>query len=212
MTLDMLLVGYNLFMGWSVCLIFNIQWSLSPGENWAVVTSPWTHHQTWWTLVSDRATGGLEITDQTPPFELSWSIVFDRIVASSSCVASFFTNVIGLVICSIWKDHSMTLTFVFYTLTFLWWITGLTSIEKSFISYIDMSWPPSLSGEWWSERTWGWLCVSSSLKLQSRPEVTLNQSDTCSDFIESTIVLIWCEFDIFHYLCLNLSWLKKYLS
>jgi hypothetical protein len=199
-------------MGWSACLIFNIQCPPSSGENWDVVTSHWTHHQTWWTSVPDQATGGLQITDRTPPFEPSWSSVFDRIVASSSCVAFFFTNVTGLVMCSIWKDHPMTSIFVLYALKFLWWIIGLPSIEKSFISCIALSWLPSFSGEWWSEWTWSWLCASSSLKLQSCPEVTRNQSDTCSDFIKSTIVLIWCEFDILHYLCLNLSWLKKNLS
>jgi hypothetical protein len=184
----------------------------SPGENWGIVTSLWTRHQIWWTSVPDRAIGGLEITDRMPSFEPSWSIVFDRIVASSSCVPSFFTDVVRLVMCSISKDHHMALIFVFYALKFLWWITKLTSIEKFFISCIDLSWLSSFSGEWWSERAWSQLCASSSLKLQSRPEVTQNQSNTCSDFIKSTIDLIWCEFDILHYLCLNLSWLKKNLS
>jgi hypothetical protein len=199
-------------MGWSACLIFDIQWPPSSSQNWGVITSPWTRHQIWWTLVLDRATGGLEIIDQTPPFEPSWSTVFDRIVDSSSCVASFFTDVAGLVMCSIWKDHSISLIFVFYALKFLWWITGLPSIKKSFISYIVLSLFPSFSGEWWSERVWSRLRASLRLKLQSCPKVTQNQSDTRSDFIESIIVLIWCEFDILHYLCLNLSWLKKNLS
>jgi hypothetical protein len=132
MTFDMLLVGPNLFMSWSACLIFDIQCPPSLGENWGVVTRPWIRHQTWWTSVPDRATGGLEITDRTPPFEPSWSTVFDRIVSSSSCVASFFTDVAGLVMCSIWKDHPMTLIFVFYALKLLWWITGLPSIKKIF--------------------------------------------------------------------------------
>jgi hypothetical protein len=212
MTIDMLLVGPNLFMSWSAYLIFDIQCPPSLGENWGVVTSPWTRHQIWWTSVPDRATGGLKITDWTSPFEPSWSTIFDRIVASSFCVASFFTDVAGLVMCSIWKDQPMTSIFVFYTLKFLWWITELPSTEKSFISCIDLSWHPSFSGEWWSKRAWSRLCASSSLKLQSCLEVTWNQSHTCSDFIESTIALIWCEFDIIHYLCLNLSWLKKNLS
>jgi hypothetical protein len=177
MTLDMLLVESNIFMGCSVCLIFDIQWSPNSGENWGVATSPWTRHQTWWTSVPDQATGGLEITDQTPPFEPNWSTVFDRIVASSSRVASFFTDVTWLIMCSIWKDHPMALIFVFYALKFLWWITRLPSIEKSFIFYIDMSWLPSFSGEWWSERVCSWLCASSTLKLQSCHEVTRNQSD-----------------------------------
>jgi hypothetical protein len=111
--------------GWS--LIFSAP---SSGENWGVVTTPWTRHQTWWTSVPDQATGGLKITDRTPPFEPSWSTVFDKIVASSSCVASFFTDVTWLVMCSIWKDHHMTSIFVFHALKFLWWITGLPSIEK----------------------------------------------------------------------------------
>jgi hypothetical protein len=131
MTLDMLLVGTNLFMGWSVCLIFDIQWAPSSGENWDVITSPWTRHQTRWTSVPDRAIGGLEITDRMPPFEPSWSTVFDTIVASFSCVTSFFTDVTGLVICSIWKDYSMTSIFIFYALKFLWWITELSSIKKN---------------------------------------------------------------------------------
>jgi hypothetical protein len=184
----------------------------SSGENWGVVTSPWTHHQTWRTSVPDRATGELKITNQTPLFEPSWSTVFNRIVASSSCVASFFTDVAELVMCSIWKDHPMALIFVFYTLKFLWWIIVLPSIKKSFISCIDLSWLPSFSGEWWSEWAWSQLFASSGLKPQSCPEVTRNQSDTGSDFIESIITLIWCEFDILHYLCLNLSWLNKNLS
>jgi hypothetical protein len=199
-------------MDWSAYLIFDIQCPPSSGENWGVSTSPWTYHQTWWTSAPDRATSGLEITDRMPPFEPSWSTVFDRIVASSSCVASFFTDVAGLVMCSISKDHSMVSIFVFHALKFLWWITGLPSIKKSFISCIALSWLSSFSGEWWSERAWSRLCASSSLKLQSWLEVTRNQSDTCSDFIESPIALIWCEFDILHYLCLNLSWLKKNLS
>jgi hypothetical protein len=37
---------------------------------------------------------------------------------------------------------------------------------------MDLSWLPSFSGEWWSERAWSRLCASSSLKLQSCPEVT----------------------------------------
>jgi hypothetical protein len=184
----------------------------SSGENWGVVTIPWTRHQTWWTSVPDRSTGGIKILDRTPPFEPSWLTVFDRIVNSSSCVASFFTDVAGLVMCLIWKDHPIDSIFVFYALKFLWWITGLPSIEKSFISCIDMSWLLSFSGEWRSERAWSRLCASSSLKLQSYHEVTRNQSDACSDFIESTIALIWCEFDILYYLWLNLSWLKKNLS
>jgi hypothetical protein len=147
------------------------------------------------------------------PFEPSWSTIFNRIVDSSSYVDSFFTDVARLVMCSIWKDHHMSSIFVFYALKFLWWIIALPSIKKkSFISYIALSWLPSFSGEWWSERAWSQLCASSSLKLQSCPEVTRNQSDTRFDFIESIIALIWCEFDIFHYLCLNLSWLKKNLS
>jgi hypothetical protein len=123
----MLLVGPNLFMGWSACLIFDIQCPSNSDENWGVITNPWTRHQTWWTSVPDRATGGLEITDRTSPFELTWSTVFDRIVASSSCVAYFFTDVVGLVMRLIWKDHPMTSIFVFYTLKFLWSITGLPS-------------------------------------------------------------------------------------
>jgi hypothetical protein len=156
----------------------------SPGENWGVVISPLIRHQTWWTSVPDRATTGLEIW--TPLFKPSWSTVFDRIISSSSCVASFFTDLVGLVMYSIWKDHHMTSIFVFYAFKFLWWITRLPSIEKSFISCIALSWLPSFSGEWWTERAWSQLCASSSLKLQSRPEVTRNQSDTCSDFIVST--------------------------
>jgi hypothetical protein len=130
MTFDMLLLGPNLFMGWSACLIFDIQWPSSLCENWCVVTSPWTRHQTWRTSVSDRATSGLEITDWTHPFEPSWSTIFDRIVALSSCVTSFFTNVTGLVMCSIWKYHPMVSIFVFYALKFLWWIIRLHSIKK----------------------------------------------------------------------------------
>ncbi len=38
MTLDILLIGLNLFIGWSACLIFDIQWSSYPGENWGVIT------------------------------------------------------------------------------------------------------------------------------------------------------------------------------
>jgi hypothetical protein len=208
----MLLVGPNLFMGWSTCMIFDIQWPPSSGENWGVVTSPWTCHQIWRTSVPDRATGGLEITDQTPPFEPSRSTIFNRILASSSCVSFFFTDIAGLVMYLVWKDHPMASIFVFYVLKFLWWIVRLPSIKKSFISCIALSWLPSFSGEWWSDWVWSRLCSSSSLKLQSCPEVTWDQSDTCSDFIESTIALIWCEFDILHYLCLNLSWLKKNLS
>jgi hypothetical protein len=198
----MLHVGRNFFMDWSVCLIFDIQCPSSSGENWAVVTSPWTHHQTWRTSVPDRAVGGLEITDRTPPFEPSWSTVFDRIVTSSSCVASFFFDVAGLMMCSIWKDHHMASIIVFYALKFLWWKIRLLSIKKSFISYIALSWLPSFSGEWLSEQAWSRLCASSSLKFQSCPEMTRNQSDMCSDFIESIIVLIWCEFHILHYLCI----------
>jgi hypothetical protein len=44
-----------------------------------------------------------------------------------------------------------------------------------------MSWLPSFSGEWWSERVWNRLCASSILKLQSCPEMMQNQSDTWSD-------------------------------
>jgi hypothetical protein len=47
------------------------------------------------------------------------------------------------------------------------------------------------------------------LKLQSCPDVTWSQSGACSDFSKSTVVLIWCESDIPHSLCLNLSWLRK---
>jgi hypothetical protein len=165
----MLLVWPNLFMDWSTCLIFDIQWLPSLAENWGVIISPWTRHQTWWTSVPDRATSGLKIINRTPPFKPSWSTVFDRIVASYSCVASFLTDVVELVMCSIWKDHHMTLIFVFYALKFLWWITRLPSIKKSFISCIALSWLLSFSGEWWSERAWSRLCASSSLKLQSCP-------------------------------------------
>jgi hypothetical protein len=151
-------------MGWSVCLIFNIQWTPSSGENWAVVICPLTRHQTWRTSVPDRATGGLEITDRTPPFEPSWSTVFDRIVALSSCVAFFLTDISRLVMCSIWKDHHMTSIFVFYALKFLWWITELPLIEK-ILHILYCPWLPSFSGEWWSDRAWSRLCASSRLKL-----------------------------------------------
>jgi hypothetical protein len=126
-----------------------------------------------------------------PSFEPSWSMVLDRIVASSSYVASFFTDIAGLVMCSIWKDHPMASIFVFYALKFLWWITGLRSIEKSFVSCISLSWLPSFNGEPWSERAWSRLCASSSLKLQSCPEVTWNQLDTCSDRIHNCLDMIW---------------------
>jgi hypothetical protein len=76
---------------------------------------------------------------------------------------------------SIWKDHPMASIFVFYVLKFLWWITRLPSIKKFFISCIFLSWLPSFSGKWWSERAWSRLCASSSLKLQSCPEVAQNQ-------------------------------------
>jgi hypothetical protein len=85
----------------------------------------------------------------------------------------------------------MALIFVFYALKFLWWITGLSSIKKSFISCIALSWLPSFSGEWWSERTWSRLYASSSLKLQSCPEVTWNQFDMCSDRIYNCSDMIW---------------------
>jgi hypothetical protein len=165
--------------------------SPSSGENWDVVTSLWTRHQTWRTSVPDRATGGLEITDRTHPFEPSWSTIFDRIIISSSCVIFFFTDVIMLVMYSIWKDHLMHSIFVLYALKFFWWITGLPSIEKSFISCIDLSWFPSFSGEWWSKWAWSRLCASSSLKLHSCPEVTRNQSDTCSDRIHNYLDMMW---------------------
>jgi hypothetical protein len=53
--------------------------------------------------------------------------------------------------------------------------------KKSFISCIALSWLPSFSGELWPDQAWSRLCASLSLKLQSCPEVTWNQSDTCSD-------------------------------
>ncbi len=135
----MLLVMFNIFIGYSVCLVFDLQCTPSSGKNWGVVTSPWTRHQTWWTSVPDRATGGLEITDQMPSFEPSWSTVFDRIVASSLCVTFFFTDVAGLVMCSIWKDHHMASIFILYTLVSRWWITELSS-KKSFTSCSDWLW------------------------------------------------------------------------
>jgi hypothetical protein len=191
MTLDMLLIGSTSLWAdlpaWSLIFSGPLVWvkievsSLAPEH---VI-------KTWQTLVPNRATDGLKITDRTPPFEPSWSTVFDRIVASSSYVASFFTDVTGLVMCSIWKDHPMTSIFVFYALKFLWWITELPLIKKSFISCIDMSLLPSFSGEWWSERTWSRLCASSSLKLQSCPEVARNQSDTCSYRIHNCLDMMW---------------------
>jgi hypothetical protein len=32
--------------------------------------------------------------------------------------------------CSLWKDHPVTSIFIFYAIKFLWWLTGLPSIEK----------------------------------------------------------------------------------
>jgi hypothetical protein len=130
MTFDMLFVGSTSL--WVDLSVWSLMFSGPPssGENWGVVTSLWTRHQTWQILVPDRATGGLEITDCTPPFEPSWSTIFDRIVVSSSCVASLFTDVTWLMMCSIWKDYFMALIFVFYALKFLWWIIGLPSIAK----------------------------------------------------------------------------------
>jgi hypothetical protein len=135
----MLLVGRNLFMGWSTYLILDIQWTPSSGENWGVVTSPWTRHQTWWTSVPDRATCGLEITDWMPPFKPSWSMVFDRIVVSSSCVASFFIDVTWLVMCSVWKDHPMASIFVF------WW----TSVPDRATCGLQITdWMPPFKPSW----------------------------------------------------------------
>jgi hypothetical protein len=135
MTLNMLLVGPNLFMSWSACLIFDIQWLPSSSENWDVVTSPWICYQIWWTSVSDRATGGLEITDRTTPFEPSWSTVFDRIVISSSYVASFFTDVAGLVMCLIMKRSLYD--FNFYLLCVeISLVDNQTSFNKKNPSYL----------------------------------------------------------------------------
>jgi hypothetical protein len=79
-------------------LVFDLQWAPSSGKNWGVITSLWTPHQTWWTSVPDRANNGLAIIDRTSLSGPSWSTTFfDRIVAFSSCSASFFTDVTGLV-------------------------------------------------------------------------------------------------------------------
>jgi hypothetical protein len=48
-------------------------------------------------------------------------------------------------------------------------------------------------------------CIFYKRKLQNCPNVTRSQSGVCSDFSESTIVLIWCEFDILY--CLDMMWI-----
>jgi hypothetical protein len=55
----------------------------------------------------------------------------DRIASSSSCSPSFFTDVTGLVICSICKYHPMALIFVFCMLVSRRWVTELSSINKN---------------------------------------------------------------------------------
>jgi hypothetical protein len=98
-------------------------------ENWGIVTHSWTRHQSWWTSVPDRATDWLAITDRTPLFDIiimASDFIFCIIITSSSYLASFFTDVTGLVMCSIWEDHPMTSIFILYILVSRMWVTGLS--------------------------------------------------------------------------------------
>jgi hypothetical protein len=213
MTLDMLLVGPNIFMGWSACLIFNIRWPSSSGENWGVVTSPLNTSSN---LVNFGSRSGYRWTGNHRS-DVSVRTKLINCLWYNSC----FIFMCGFLphwrrgVGDVFNMKSSPYGFNFCLLCVeISLVDNWTSFnqKKSFISCIGLSWLPSFSGEWWSEWAWSWLCASSSLKLQSCPELTWNQSDTWSDFIESTIALIWYEFDILHYLCLNLSWLKKNLS
>jgi hypothetical protein len=123
----MLFVGLNIFMCCSACLFFDLQWAPNLDKNSGVVTSPWTHHQSWWTSIPDRTTDRLTISDQTKLI----NFIFYRRVASSSYLTSFSTDVMGLMMCSIWKDHPMTSIFILYTLVSCRWVTELPQSNKN---------------------------------------------------------------------------------
>jgi hypothetical protein len=120
------------------------------------------------------------------------NFIFDRIIASSSCLTSFFTDVTGLVMCLILKDHPMTSIFVLYTLVSRWWVTGVSSIQKnpSHLVLIGHDFHPLVLSDNLNGRGADWMHLLQALKLQSCLDVARSQSGACSDFSESTVVLI----------------------
>jgi hypothetical protein len=98
---------------------------------------------------------------------------------------------------SILKDHPMTSIFVIYTLKSIWWITGLPSIEKSFISCIDLSWLSFFSGEWWSERAWSRLCASFKLKTS---ELSWGDAKSIWHVLWSNPQLPWYDVNLIYFI------------
>jgi hypothetical protein len=131
------------------------------------------------------------------------------IVTSSSSSTSFFIDVMGLVMCSIWKDHPKTLIFILYTLVSRRWVTELSSKNSSHLALIGHDFHSLLLSDNLNGCEADWMHLLQALKLQSCHDVTWSQSAMCSDFSESIVVLIWCESAILYCLRLNLSWLRK---
>jgi hypothetical protein len=142
----MLPIGPNIFMGYSACLVFNIQ--RAPGSEKIEVSSLAIEYIINTGEISFRSGYRLIDNHRSDPFVQTKlnNFIFGIIAVSSSCSTSFFTNVMGLVICSISKNHHMTLIFVLYMLVSRWWVVEL-SLKKAFTSCSDWSLHLSFSTE-----------------------------------------------------------------
>jgi hypothetical protein len=133
----MLLEQSNIFMGCSTCLVFDLQWAPGISKIWGVVTNPWTLIRT---LVNfDSRSSYRRIGNHRSDTSVRTKLInftFDRIIASFSCSVSFFTDVTGLVMCSIWKDHLMTSIFVLYTLLSRRWVTDFLQSNKNLLHLV----------------------------------------------------------------------------
>jgi hypothetical protein len=84
----------------------------------------------------------------------------------------------------------MTSIFVFYTLVSHRWVTELSSKNHSHLVLIGRNFHPLVLSDNLNGREADWMYLLQTLKLQSCPDMTRSQSSSCSDFSESTVVLI----------------------
>jgi hypothetical protein len=84
----------------------------------------------------------------------------------------------------------MTSNFVLYTLVSRRSVTELSLKNHSHLVLISHNFHPLVLSDNLNGRGADWMHLVQTLKLQSCSDVTCSQSSSCSDFNESTIILI----------------------
>jgi hypothetical protein len=84
----------------------------------------------------------------------------------------------------------MASIFILYTLISHRWVTELSSKKPSHLVLIGRNFHPLVLSNNLNGREVDWMHLLHTLKLQSCPDAMRSQSGACSDFSESTVVLI----------------------